>query len=511
MTPFNSLIFGLGLFFLGLRLIGDNLRRLTGPSFRSVIKRSTRSPALGGVLGVISGALMQSATAVTFVLMSMTGSGLIKPAAAAPIIIWCNVGLTALAFVATLDLQPYVALIVGGAGIVMGTIRQPRWQTAAGAVLGLGLILVGLEQMGAGAAPLKEVAGFRDAMAAATSNPLLAFLTGLAAAASLQSNTGAVMLVITLASGGLFELRTAMLIIYGTNLGAIGLRLFLSTGLQGEQLRLVRLEDLFCVVSALLMLGLYAAEAAGVPLGAALVRALSHSLTTQLAIIFLLSNLLPALVMTPSLKAWRRFLEKLWPDKPAADDPSQPLFLRKQALDDPPTALDLLGRELARLLGMIRIEPANAGPDDDKPGGNFQNLAQAIESFAAKLASRNAISEETAQTLHLRRAQLSLIRHIEEAVRYFSTAASHRKESNTLDAPLTALLALATKASEKIQPGAVRDLYEKTRLKGKSLRNLQAAAHASGAPLSATANFEDFAMAVWTLHRLSKLLARLAD
>jgi len=511
MTPFNSLIFGLGLFFLGLRLIGDNLRRLIGPGFRAVIKRSTQSPALGGVLGVVFGALMQSATAVTFVLVSMTGSGLIKPAAAAPIIIWCNVGLTALAFVATLDIQSYVALLVGGAGIVMGTIRQARWQTAAGAVLGLGLILIGLEQMGAGAAPLKDAPWFRDAMAAATSNPLLAFFTGLAAAAILQSNTGAVMLVITLASGGLIELRPAMLMIYGTNLGAIGLRLFLSTGLRGEQLRLVRLEDLFCVVSALIMLGLYAVEAAGVPLGAALVHALSDSLATQLAIIFLLSNLLPALVMTPSLKAWRRLLEKFWPDTPAADDPSRPLYLRKQALDDPPTALDLLGRELARLLGTIRIEPGKAAPDEDMPDGDFQNLAQAIENFAAKLASRNTISEELARTLHLRRAQLSLIRHIEEAVRYFSSAASHREGSTALDQALTSLLALATKAAEENQPGTVRALSEETRLKGKSIRSLQEAAHTASASLSATASFEDFAMAVWTLHRLAKLLARLAD
>jgi phosphate:Na+ symporter len=44
MTSANSLILGLGLFFLGLRLIGENLRRLYGSSFRNVIKRTTHSP-----------------------------------------------------------------------------------------------------------------------------------------------------------------------------------------------------------------------------------------------------------------------------------------------------------------------------------------------------------------------------------------------------------------------------------------------------------------------------------
>ena len=128
MTPANSLILGLGLFFLGLRLVGENLRRLYGSSFRNVIKRTTHSPVLGAGLGIVAGAVMQSATAVTFILVSLTDSGLIKARAAGPIIIWSNVGLTALAFVTTLNIHPLVAYVVGGAGIALGTLRIPLWQ-----------------------------------------------------------------------------------------------------------------------------------------------------------------------------------------------------------------------------------------------------------------------------------------------------------------------------------------------------------------------------------------------
>ena len=71
MTSANSLILGLGLFFLGLRLIGENLRRLYGSSFRNVIKRTTHSPLFGAGLGTLAGAVMQSATAVTFILVGM--------------------------------------------------------------------------------------------------------------------------------------------------------------------------------------------------------------------------------------------------------------------------------------------------------------------------------------------------------------------------------------------------------------------------------------------------------
>lgn len=511
MSPLNALIFGLGVFFLGLRLIGDNLRRLIGPGFRSIIKHSTHSPILGAGLGVGAGALMQSATAVTFILVSMTGSGLLKSAAAAPIIIWCNVGLTALAFVATLNIHPFVALVVGGAGIAMGTIRNTRWQALAGALLGMGLILIGLEQMSSGAAPLKDSPWFREAIHAAVSHPGLAFLAGVASAAILQSNTGAAMLVITLASGGLIALPDAMLLIYGSNLGAIGLRIFLSAGLRGEALRLVRLEDLFCVFGGLLMLALFALESLGIPLVAAFVTSLAAPMSIQLAVVLLLSNLLPALLLSPLLPACRHLLLRLWPDPTAADDPARPLFLTSQALADPPTALDLLSRELARLLASIRVEPGPGEPDDDLPPEDFRGLSEAIETFTTKLAARNTLSESLAHTLHLRRAELSQIRHVEETVRYYSRAAGRHTVPSQLTAALRNLLRQAAETAAAPTPESIQTLHKNTQLKGPSITALHDASRRAGPDLDTTASFEDFAMAVWTLHRLAKLLARLQD
>jgi hypothetical protein len=82
MDIFGLLILGLGLFFLGMHQVGENLRRMTGPSFRSLMARSTGSPVEPGVLGLVFGALMQSATAVTFILVSMVSSGRVVPRAA---------------------------------------------------------------------------------------------------------------------------------------------------------------------------------------------------------------------------------------------------------------------------------------------------------------------------------------------------------------------------------------------------------------------------------------------
>lgn len=509
MTPLNALIFGLGLFFLGLRLVGENLRRLSGGGFRSVIKQGTHSPVAGGLLGLVAGALMQSATAVTFILVSMTDTGLIKPRAAGPILIWCNVGLTALAFVATMNIHPLVALVVGGAGIVLGTIRVPFWQTLAGALLGMGLILIGLEQMGAGAAPLKDAAWFREALNGAVAFAPLAFLAGIAAAALLQSNTGAAMLVITFATSGLIRLESAMLLLYGTNLGAIGLRAFLAAGLHGDQLRLVRLEDLFCVLSGVIMAALYVVEQAGIPLVAAGVEALPVSTATRLAVVFLISNLLPALLMSVFPRPWLALVGHFWPDRHIADDPSRPRYLRPAALDDPSTALDLIGHELARLLGRVHV-PADPVPDPtDAAPPDFAQLGRAIEDFAARLAARGTLDARQAARLHLLRAELSIIRHIEEGVRYFSEAFHRQDGPPQLRDKLNELLALAGRAAEAPEPGAVQELHRLTRLKGEELTRLQK--EISALSLTATALFEDFSMAVWTIHRLAKMLGRASE
>ena len=508
MTSANSLILGLGLFFLGLRLIGENLRRLYGSSFRNVIKRTTHSPLLGAGLGTLAGAVMQSATAVTFILVSLTDSGLIKARAAAPIIVWCNVGLTALAFVTTLNIHPIVAYVVGGAGIALGTLRIQFWQTLAGSLLGMGLILFGLQEMGAGAAPLKDDAWFQSAMSFALGSSSLTFLAGVFVAMLLQSNTGAAMLIITFAVNGVLALEPAMLMLYGTNLGAIGLRLFLSAGLRGERLRLVRLEDFFCVLSGAVMVTLFAVEQAGIPLVAAFVSSLSVPITTNLAVVFLISNLLPALLLSPALGRVLEFLKRLWPDTPAIDDPSRPMFLRSQALDDPSSAFDLMQKELARLLSTIHVTTIKQSPEEEAPPRAFQDLALAIEEFAAKLASRSSLNQADATRLHLLRAELSIIRHVEEGVRYFAHALGRQGGPAVLSETLEKLLSLATRAAETESPDLIRELLARTKLKGEEMIRLKE--ETASASLSATALFEDFSIAVWTLRRLAKLLARMS-
>lgn len=516
MFVFNGVILGLGLFFLGLQLTGQNMRSLSGGGFRQLVRRATGTPWLSGVCGLIAGALMQSATAVTFILVSMVGSGLIQSAAARVIVVWCNVGLTALAFLAAFNIHPVVAFVVGVAGIAMGSVRRKPWNTIAGAVLGVGIILFGLEQLGAGLAPLKDEAWFRQAIEVALHSPFQAFLIGVAAAALLQSNTGAAMVLITLAAGGAFGVAEAAPAIYGTNLGAIALRAFLARGLSGSSIRLVRMEDLFCVFSGGLMMALFFMERAGIPLVQAFVHSLDGGNAIRLATVFLLSNLIPALVLSPFLPLCEGLLKRFWPSD-AAEHAEQPKFLRSQALADPETALDLIPKELGRLFGTLSLAAKPLAMDvDSHEMPAFVQLGSAIESFCVRLASENPLSQDQSLRLQRYRAWLHTIRHIGEAAGELAASRSALPPNAEACAKglvdwMQANILLGAEATASMDAKKIQEFFESSKQKVPSVRAMRQAFLENCGAFSPSGNLEmstlvdNFDITAWLIHRLSKL------
>jgi phosphate:Na+ symporter len=365
MNELAEFVLGLGLFFVGMQMVGEYLRQLSGPSFRSLVTRFTATPWAGAALGLAAGAMMQSATGVTFILVNMVESGLIAADAALPVITWTNVGLTALAFVATLDIHPIVSFAVGLSGIAASLVRHRLAKQVANVLVGIALLLYGLQSMGAAAGPLERAHGLQELLATSLATMPVAFFVGFLLAAILQSNTGATLLVIALASGGVFGLESAVMLIYGTNLGAIVLRLLLSAGMRGTAVQLVHYEDLFCLASGAIMVILfYVEQGTRIPLVLAAAKAVSSDIAVQLALAFLLSNLLPALAMWP-LHAWAlKLLARIWPVEAEAAA-AQPKYLTGRALDDPATAVDLIPRELARLLASLQasVRAHRAGTD----------------------------------------------------------------------------------------------------------------------------------------------------
>src|SRR5262249_4238001 len=347
------------------------------------------------------------------ILVSMVSGGLIASRAALRVITWTNVGLTALAFVVTLNIHPVVAYLVGVSAVIASLVRRPAYQAAAGVVLGVGLIFFGLEAMGGPARPLVEIAWFGDLLRQTVGSSAFAFLVGVAVAAVLQSNTAATLLIITLAGAGAFHLESALMLIYGTNLGAIVLRLLLAAELRGTSLQLVRFEDPFCLVSGTIMVALFYAETLlGVPLVRAAITWITSDLKTQLALAFLLSNLVPAVIISMFQGRCQALLAWLWPAT-ADEEEARPKFINSHALADPDTAMDLLEPEIARLLQGVRSLLTDKGvvKGESERVEALGQLAESIDAFAVQLAAQPA-APTAAHRLHLLREELTHVTYV---------------------------------------------------------------------------------------------------
>ena len=65
-----NMVAGLGLFFSGLRMVDDNLRQATGRRLRTIIGWLTRNAWVADLVGVLTGALVQSSSGIVFMLVS---------------------------------------------------------------------------------------------------------------------------------------------------------------------------------------------------------------------------------------------------------------------------------------------------------------------------------------------------------------------------------------------------------------------------------------------------------
>jgi len=357
---------GVGIFFAGMYLLAENLKKLAGSRFRRTVAAWTKSLWAGILWGFAAGAVMQSTSAITFIIVSMLGSGLLAVESGLAIMIGANVGATIIVVIATLDIHLFVLVILGVAGLSFAIDRTASARTFLLAVFGIGLVFLGLSMLQAGVGPVAQEPWVRDLMANAGSSYLLIF--GIAAVLTFvtQASTSIALLSITLASAGVLSFEQCVMAIYGLNVGSSVLTYALSSGLRGRLRQVAMFQVAFNFVAALLMVPLFYLEIyTQIPLVIALVKQFSNDLSLQLAYVMVVFNVSGAILLAVLIRPVARLLARLYPPLPEEND-AQPRFIYDQAVQEPETALDLVDREQQRLAGYLPtlLEIARTAPKD---------------------------------------------------------------------------------------------------------------------------------------------------
>ena len=378
---------GLGLFIVGMWLLTENLKKLASRRLRQIAHRWTGNPLAAVLWGTIGGGITQSMTALTFIVVSILRSRLTTMSGALAMILGGYIGVTGLVMIVTFDIKVAALYVIGLAGAVVATERLARFRSIAGSFLGGAMIILGLILLREAAAPLADEPWFREMVESTDQSLLLAFVVAAALTFIVQSSGAVSVFGISLASVGVISVDQAIMTIYGSYVGSSAILALLSANLTGRS----RQVAMYLVIANLLICAaviplLYAEIHFGVPSMKAVIEASGFDLPQRLALVYVITSVVPVPILLAFLGPAARMLERLWPES-EIDELSRAQFIHGHATVDIETSLVLADLEQRRAFRMqLRyFELVREGKDVRPLRDASRTLMTEIEEFLTDL------------------------------------------------------------------------------------------------------------------------------
>ena len=341
---FWKLLAGLGLFMFGMRQLEIALKQLSGRRFQQALRNSTKHPIKSVFVGTLATTIVQSSSLVSLIVLAFVGAGIIPLANAIGIVLGSNLGTTFTGWVvATLgfkfNLSTFIYPMLGIAGLCYGLFKG-FWKSFALLVLGLALLLMGLDFMKDSASTLTEHADIK----LLSGYPLIVYLlVGTALTAVIQSSSAVMMLTLSALYAGIIPLPEAAALVIGADLGTTSTVLLGSMQGAVAKRRLAMAHVLFnLIIDALAFIVL-------LPLLQLINRLNITDPLYGLVAFHSLFNLFGIILFIPFIKKFAKFLEG-WI---VSDEQNIKLYIHNVPSSITSAALEALAKETRHLLYLV--------------------------------------------------------------------------------------------------------------------------------------------------------------
>ena len=414
-----SIVAGLGLFLTGLRNLAANMMQLGGPTLRRAVAAHGRNPALIALTGLAAGAFLQSNLGITFIMISMVSAGMVPTLTAMPLLLWANLGTSALVVVATTDFRVVTLMSLGIAGIWLfldranGTMRRQILES----VLAIAMLFMGLELMRSGSGSVQSNGAIARGAELLGTSPGASFLMGLVMTLFTQSSSATTIIAMTARESGLLPFHSATLLVIGATFGSGISAMLVGGSTRGSQRQLVLFQGLSKLIGiAILMPPLILEDAADVPMLQAGVEAVVAKPGPQLALIYIICGFSAILGYAILSRPIYRLLTAIAPPLPA-ESLAVPQFIYDAAAGDPDTALILVEKEQTRVTSHLALSLETPDP---ATAASIERLSEEVERFLNYVAGspENAAVMPRPQLDHLAnlRARNEVLRLLHDTV-----------------------------------------------------------------------------------------------
>ncbi|HKT90777.1 MAG TPA: Na/Pi cotransporter family protein [Paraburkholderia sp.] len=448
------LVGGLALFLFGLDLLTGALKTIAGARLQSLLGSLTANRFRGVLAGAGITALLNSSTITTVLLVGFVSARLMTLRQSVPMIMGANIGSTLTAQIIAFNISALVPFMLAGGFLLYGFAKRETLRELGGALLGLGLLFLGIEMMGDATRPLRDYQPFIDAMQDMR-NPLIGIVIGAVFTAIVQSSAATLAIVIALGSQGLIPLESGIALILGANVGTCGTALLASIGKSAEAAQVGIVHLLFNVLGVLFF-------AFAIPQFADFVRMISPSAPElsgaarlaaetprQAANAHTVFSVFSTFVLIWFTGPIAKLAERLAPARREGwQDPGVPRYLDETLVEMPALAIARVQLELASLGRLVQLlvehsaallverstQALSAVTNEDKAA---DSLATAILTYIGKLSEAVHSDDEGRQLVDLARIATCL-----DAIRDVATtsmlALSQRRAAQSADVSVLA-------------------------------------------------------------------------
>ena len=277
-TNILMLVGGLALFLFGMNVMGDALEKKAGSRLKTILARLTSNKFNGFLLGLGITAVIQSSSATTVMVVGFVNSGVMALGQAVGVIMGANLGTSVTSWILSLtsiesenffismlkpaNFTPILAMV----GIILYMFVKDRKKKDIGLILlGFSVLMFGMEMMSDSVAPLKNNPEFTRILTV-FDQPILGVIAGTVLTAIVQSSSASVGILQALTVTGGISNGAAIPIIMGQNIGTCVSALISSVGANKNAKRAAFIHLYFNVIAASVLLLIFYAVKAFLPL-----------------------------------------------------------------------------------------------------------------------------------------------------------------------------------------------------------------------------------------------------
>ncbi|MDF7826224.1 Na/Pi cotransporter family protein [Pontiellaceae bacterium B12227] len=335
-----GLLGGLALFIFGMRTMSDGLSSAVGDGMRTLLAKATRNRISGLGLGTLIGGLIQSSASIVL-FIGFINAGLMTLTQSIGPILGANIGTTLSVQLISFKLSDYCLPAVF-IGLMLNMIAKKRKLKYGGqALLGFGLLFLGMVFMGDSIKPHREI--FEPFLAHINGSTMTGLITGTLVAALITGiiqSSGAVigMGFAMISAGAITEFEGIYPIIIGANVGTCVTGLIGSIGTTVDARRAAVTHLIFNLISTTLAI-------AASPLFYKYISATSGDLIRQAANADTIKMTVTALLMLPLAPMLGKLSRLLIPSKEENPESS---YLDDKLHNKPEQAIFACLKELQR-------------------------------------------------------------------------------------------------------------------------------------------------------------------